>query len=284
MSCVRVLRTTLPPGRYAAVKKFIAFLLAALLLVSLCACGKESTSAFRTLETVGTKHYSVICRGGDRLAPVIHAAVETLAGNGTISALTVQWLGSNHCAMKGDAGAFAALTELPEPRVLNIGVESEFYPIAYEENGEIRGFSADLSRAIGQLLGWEVRITGITPGEVGTQLASGNIDCAVGFDSGLLSASKYDIGSCFMESDILLAVRAESEVRRIRDLSDCRIGTVSDPSVISALRADEKITKYAAGATEYLSLPRCIEALDLGWCSAVVLDSLMLTYYQMQEK
>ena len=253
-------------------------------MLCLCACGKENAAAFRSLETVGTKHYCVICRGGDKLAPVIDAAVQALAGNGNLSALMITWLGSDRCCMKGDAGAFAALTELPEPRTLNVGVEAEFYPIAYEENGVSRGLCVDIAAAVAQLLGWEVRIIGITPEEVETQLASGNIDCAVGFDAGLVSASKYSIGECFMESSILLAVRTESEIRRIKDLTGCRVGTVSDPSVINALRSDEKLTKYASGATQYLSLPRCIEALDLGWCSAVVLDSLMLAYYQHQDK
>ena len=63
-------------------KKTIAILLAFLLLLPLCACGKEETGAFRSLQVVGTRQYCAICRGGDKLAPVINAAVQTLAGNG----------------------------------------------------------------------------------------------------------------------------------------------------------------------------------------------------------
>lgn len=263
-------------------KKNIALLLAFLLLLPLCACGKAEPGAFRSLETVGVKHYCVICRGGDRLADVIDAAMKTLAGTGSLSAISVRWLGSDRNCLQGDSGALAALDELPEPRVLNIGVESEFYPIAYTDGDETRGMCVDIALAIGEQLGWEVRITSITPDEVGTQLSSGNIDCAVGFDSGLVRAADYSVGSCFLESDILLAVRAESDVRRVKDLAGARVGTVSDPSVLKALRSSEKLTKYASGATEYLSLPRCIEALDKGWCGAVVLDALMLAYYQMQ--
>ena len=264
-------------------KKTIAILLVFLLLLPLCACGKEETGAFRSLEVVGTRKYCAICRGGDKLAPVINAAMQTLAGNGTIAALTTKWLGSNRCCLKGDPGAFAALTELPEPRVLNVGVENEFYPIAYTKNGTMQGLSVDIGAAVGTLLGWEVRFFGISPDEVGTQLSSGNIDCAIGFDAALVKADQYSVGECYMESSILLAVRTESEIRRVKELSGTRVGTISDPAVLKALRSDEKITKYASGATEYLTLPRCIEALDLGWCSAVVLDSIMLAYYQLQD-
>ena len=263
-------------------KRIIALLLAFLLLLPLCACGKTEPGAFRSLETVGTKRYSVICRGGDKLAAVIDAAMESLAGNGSLSAASVRWLGSDRSCLKGDRGALAALGELPEPRLLNIGVETDFYPISYMEGEEHRGMCVDIALAIGELLGWEVQLLSITPDEVGTQLSSGNIDCAVGFDSGLLKASEYSVGPCFLESSILLAVRSESEIKRVRDLAGTRVGTISDPSVLKALRSDEKLTKYASGATEYLSLKRCIEALDKGWCSAVVLDALMLSYYQMQ--
>ena len=259
-------------------------LLALLLLAGLCACGEKSEGPFRALEVVGTKHYCGICRGGDKLAPVILAAVEALAGTGTLSALSVKWLGSDRICMDGNAAALSELEELPEPRTLIFGIPSEFHPLGYLEYDEPRGFAADIAAAVGELLGWEVRLLCISPDEVGSQLNSGNIDCAMGFDSNLDHAEKFTIGGCFLESDILLAVRSESEVRKPKDLEGCRIGTINDPVVLKAIRGDEKITKYATGATEYLSLPRCIEALDLGWCSAVVLDSLMLTYYQMQEK
>lgn len=264
-------------------KKFIALFLALLLLLSLCACGGKTGAGFRTLDVVGTKYYSTICRGGDKLAPVIEAAMSTLAGNGTISALSIQWLGKDRCCLEGDAGAFAALEELPEPRTLIIGVEQDFRPIAYEENGEAKGFCVDIAMAVGALLGWETRVQSISPDEVAAQLSSGNVDCVLGFDSGLVSAEDYSIGGCFMESDILLAVRTESEIKRVRDLKGLRVGTINDPAVLRAIRSSEKLTKHAEGATEYLSLSRCIEAMDKEWCAAVVLDSLMLAYYQAQQ-
>lgn len=261
-------------------KRILALILATLLLAGLCACGSKTAAPFRALETVGTKHYSAVCRGGDKLALTLMAAMETLAGNGTLSALSVRWLGSDRICMEGDAAALSRLEELPEPRTLIFGVEAGFLPLGYTENDEVCGLCADIAKAVGELLGWEIRLLGIDAEEVGAQLNSGNIDCALGFDSGLVSTSKFTVGDCFLESDIILAVRSESETKKLRDLDGTRIGTIDDPIILKAIRADEKITKHAAGATEYLSLDRCIEALDKGWCSAVVLDSLMLAYYR----
>ncbi|MCD8005246.1 MAG: transporter substrate-binding domain-containing protein [Oscillospiraceae bacterium] len=112
-----------------------------------------------------------------------------------------------------------------------------------------------------------------------TQLASGNIDCALGFDPLCVNAERYSVGVTYMESDIVLAVRPESEINRIRDLKERRIGTLDDPALTAAIQGSEKLVKYAAGATAYASLTRCVEALDDAWCSAIVVDSLMLTYY-----
>ena len=264
-------------------KKVLALLLAFLLLTSLWGCGKKELSAFRTLEVLGTKRYCTICRGGDRLSPQIEAAMAELAMRGELQRAAIRWLGSDRSIWDGDS---AGLQELPadeeqsEARLLRFGVETDFYPLAFAENDTLQGFCVDLANGIGEVLGWEVQIISISPAEVGTQLSSGNIDCALGFDSSLVKADSYDIGTCFLESDIVLAVRSESEVRRIKDLQDARVGTISDPAVLAALRASENLTKRASGATEYLSLPRCIEALDTGWCAAVALAELALRFYQ----
>ena len=138
----------------------------------------------------------------------------------------------------------------------------------------------DLANAIGELLGWDVLILPISAEEVQANLISGNVDCALGFDGTLVSASKFSVGPAFLKSDIIVAVRAESEIKRLRDLKDSRVGVVSDPAVLSAVRSSEKLTKYASGATEYLSIDRCINALDNGWCAALVMDSLMLSFHR----
>ena len=264
-------------------KRVFALLLALLLLTSLWGCGNKELSAFRTLEVLGTKRYCTICRGGDKLSPRIEAAMAELARTGELQSASIRWLGSDRSVWDSDSAGMQDLLgdeEQPEARTLLFGVEADFYPMAYTENDVLQGFCVDLAMGIGAVLGWDVQIIAISPSEVGTQLSSGNIDCALGFDGSLVKADSYDIGSCFLESDIVLAVRSESGIKRVKDLQDQRVGTVSDPAVLAALRGNENLTKRASGATEYLSLSRCIEALDKGWCAAVALDELALSFYQ----
>ena len=261
-------------------KKIIASILLLALLASLCACGQEEVSTFRALEVIGEKKFCAICRGGDKLAPLIEAALKTLAANGQLSSITARWLGKDRSCMEGDAGALRALEEMPTPRKLIIGVETDYVPIAFEENGVLRGMSVDLAEAVGEAIGWEIMLLPITAEEVADQLSSGNVDCALGFDGTIVRADKYSVGEAYLKTDIVLAVRSESEIRRVRDLNGSRVGVIHDPAALSAVRSSEKLTKHASGATEYLSISRCINALDNGWCAAVVMDSLMLSYYR----
>ena len=266
-------------------KKCIAFLLLLAVLTSLCGCGQTEFAAFRALEIIGEKQLCAVCRGGDKLAEVVDAALLTLAGNGTLTAITARWLGSDRSCLEGDAGALQALKNtldepLPETRRLIIGVEKDDYPIGFLENGEVRGMNADLANAIGELLGWEILVLPIHSDEISANLVSGNVDCALGFDVSLVSPDKFFVGAPYLKSDIIVAVRRDSEIKRLRDLKGSRVGVINDPAVLNAVRSSEHLTKYAAGATQYLSIDRCINALDNGWCAAIAIDSLMLSYYR----
>lgn len=280
-------RTVLPGGGADTTlkKRIFPALAALLLLLSLCACGSESTAAFRTVEVIGTRYYSVICRKDDKIAAQIDEAMRGLAASGTLSTLSTRYLGGDRITLRGDSAATADSAEEQTDsagstrQTLIVGVEENFVPMAYEENGVLRGLSVEIAAALGEALGWEVVYQPITSAEVDTQLASGNIDCALGFDPLCVNAERYSVGVTYMESDIVLAVRPESEINRIRDLKERRIGTLDDPALTAAIQGSEKLVKYAAGATAYASLARCVEALDDAWCSAIVVDSLMLTYY-----
>ena len=90
-------------------KKCIAILLALVMLAALAGCGQTEFASFRALEVIGEKQFCAICRGGDKLAPVIEAALATLAGNGTLPSITARWLGKDRSCLEGDSGALRAL-------------------------------------------------------------------------------------------------------------------------------------------------------------------------------
>ena len=78
--------------------------------------------------------------------------------------------------------------------------------------------------------------------------------------------------------ELILAVRQSSEVRSLRDIQGQRVGTIDDPLLEASVKSSESVTRYASGATVYLTPERCLEALDKGWCAAIAMDSIMLSH------
>lgn len=260
------------------IKRISALLLALALGAGLCACGEDPAS-YTIIGGVGEKEYGTIYRMDDRVAEAVNAAMSVLAASGELSILSVQWLGQDSICLKGSADAITALEEPPEPRELIVGVEQETMPLAYEREGEYAGMSVDIARAIGRLLGWQVRIQPISSQDIAAQLSSGNIDVALGFGLGSVRADSYSLGECYMKSEIVIMTRTDYKVHRIKDLKGQKIGSVKDAAVISALENNDKVVKYVESVTAYLSPQRCINALNNGWCAAVAMDRIMIKAY-----
>ena len=254
-------------------KKIIACLLILALSLGLCACGEEQVGAFTVLEEIGQKNYATLYRQNDKVEQVVEAAMSVLAADGTLGRISQSWTGSNRIELSGDREALAAIEDMPPSRTLIIGVDTDAPPYAYYSGGQLVGMSVDMARAIGSLLGWSVQILPVKSSEIETQLASGNIDCALGFAPECVSAES------FMRGTIVLAIPEGSEDDSIRKMKGERIGTISDPALESAIAAHDQISKHTDGATVYLTPPRCISALENGWCVAIVMDELMLMAY-----
>lgn len=260
-----------------------ALALAVLLALALClsACGETENGPYRTLAELGEKRYSVVCRRGDRLAPLIDAAMYALWTDGQLSGASLRWLGRDDVALEGGEPAETlpapqATEEGQSVRTLIFGVERDFDPMCYDAGEGLVGMSVDIGRAVAAMLGMEAAFQPISPAEVATQLASGNIDCALGFDPAEVDGEKYAVGVRYLLSTMVLAVRSESPVRSLSDLQGLRIGTIEDPLLSRAIQDNSQITRYASGATVYLTPGRCMEALDKSWCAAVAMDRIML--------
>lgn len=260
-------------------KKIIACALVLALSLGLCACGQEQAGVFTILEEIGEKQYATLYRQNDKVSQVVEAAMSVLASNGTLGSISQSWTGSNRITMEGDTNALTAIEDMPPSRTLIIGVDTDAPPYAYYSGGQLVGMSVDIARSIGSILGWSVQILPVKSSEIETQLASGNIDCALGFAPQCVDAEFYSIGQTYMTGKIVLAVPENSDTDSIRKMKGERIGTISDPALEAAIAAHDKISKHTDGATVYLTPPRCISALENGWCVAIVMDELMLMAY-----
>ena len=261
-------------------KKLCALLLCAALFFALGACGSDDGAAYTILETVGEKHYGSVFRLGDKAAGQVDAAMRELAASGELSRICQHWLGRDLISLAGESGAVAALEEAPQPRVLIVGVENDFERLSSPDaDGNYMGMSVDIAKAIGGLLGWEIRIQPINAGDMATQLSSGNIDCALGFGVETVDTAKFTTGAAYMSSPIVVAAPGSGEISKLRHLKGLKIGAVKDDSILKALESSDDVNKYADSVTAYLSPQRCRTALDNGWCAAMAMDEIMLGQY-----
>ncbi len=261
-------------------KRILSLMLVAALCFGLAGCGKEQIGSFTVLEEIGTKEYAAIYRSDDVIPELVEAAISSLAASGSLQRLAGNWLGSTeYIKFEGDFAALGNIEEMPPARTLIIGVDTDSPPFAYTSGGETVGFTVDLAKAIGSVIGWDVKIIPVRSADIPTQLSSGNIDCALGFSPMCVDPEKYVVGTVLMESEIVIAVPEGSDVRNIRRIRGERIGTISDPALEDAITAHSKISKHSDGATVYVTPPRCISAMENGWCVAIVMDVLMLKAY-----
>ena len=256
-------------------KRALAVLLCVGLLLSLSACSSDN-SRYRVLSTVGQRSYALIFRLNDRQAEPVTAAMDVLAGNGAVSQICRQWLHEDRITLRGNAGALDELEQPPDERVLIAGVEADSPPLGYSEGEGYAGMSVDIARELAALLGWEVRIQPISADEVDAQLASGNIDCAVGFDPWNMNSEHCTAARAYMESDLVVAVPRDSDCRSMRDLRGLKIGSVRDEAALTALKNDKNVGKYVKTVVSFVTPERCLYALDNGACAAVSMDILVL--------
>ena len=123
-------------------KKFIALLLAGLMVLSLAACGQSGTVSEEDAESVANE---IIAMGESVLDDVLAMANEDVAN-------------------------------VTEAGKLVVGI-TDFEPMDYQENGEWIGFDADMAKAFAESLGVEVEFVEIEWDNKVLELDSGAIDC-----------------------------------------------------------------------------------------------------------
>ncbi len=263
------------------VKKLTALFAALAVMLSLLSGCGESAGGVRVIDELGVKHLAVYCREGDTLAEKVNDAMNTLAADGTLSTTAQKWLGSDVITLKGtESEPDEDETEEEEAalRTLVVGVEADSAPFADEdENGEWVGMSVDIAYALGGVLGWDVRIQPVTCLDLSAQLASGNIDCAVGFPVEI-AASGMSAGDSYMQSRVLLVSLADSEYSSYRSLEGARIACRSaDTYSVQLAQGSEDLNKYAQFLWKCSDVAACMNSFTSGVSSAAVMDEYVLS-------
>ena len=267
---------TLSPRRIA-----LLVLCAVLTITLFPGCGRNGPQAisFKVIGELNREEFRVAFRKDDPLCEIITAAMEELSAEGQISRLCAQYLGADYSCMPARQEALRVVNaEIAPGRKLRIGVQDGVAPLSSSRSdGSFSGLIPDMAELVAEKLGWTFDYMVINSESVAAELGSGNIDCAWMAASFAESESSCSLSPGWLRNSHQVVVVAEGGINRKKQLKNKVIG-ITDATSLAALKEDgifEKITSV----WYYDDLNACFNALAAGDCDAVVLDSIVASYY-----
>jgi ABC-type amino acid transport substrate-binding protein len=286
-------------------KKTIALLLAAVMLLALSACGgssssdasasaepsaSESTAPYRILdENISTEQYGIgFKKGNTELRDAVQAGVYQLLKDGTLDKVAAEYSDYNLDAMlcldEANATTFDTSTasdEFKNRTQLVVGFDAEYPPYGYkDENGEYTGFDLELAQAVCDIYGWELVKQPIDWDAKDMELNSGAIDCIWNGFTMTGREDDYTWSDPYVDNSIVVMVPADSDIQTLADLSGKTVATQADSSALTALQGDR-----ADLAATFKSLEQTADYntavlnMDSGMVDAIAVDIGVAMYY-----
>lgn len=163
------------------------------------------------------------------------------------------------------------------------GIEANHKLLAYQENGEWKGFDADICRAVSAAVFGDVhniKLVPVVKKNIGKALQSGQIDLMLGHTS-LSSAEEIEFGATpvetlYLDKQTFAARAGDSDAVSMRDFEGKKICVLRDSD--SAVRLAEYTQKYALNFSLFeLPSNRAVkEAFYLKRCDLVTGDFVFL--------
>lgn len=244
-------------------KKWMALLSAAVMMLSLAACGNSGSASgsgssaassggagsdgvkFVMLDTpVSTEQYGIAFKKGNTaLANTIKGVLDEMYQDGTFAQITEKWgLADMSCYDTAAVSTPEGAEEIPEDTgrsSLTLGFDAEYPPYGYkDDNGDYVGYDIDLATEVCSRLGWTLNLQPIDWDSKDMELDSGNIDVIW---NGMTMTGREDaytwVGP-YVDNSIMIVVTADSGIASLEDLAGKNVITQSGSSALTALTDD----------------------------------------------
>lgn len=165
-----------------------------------------------------------------------------------------------------------------EKKVLKAGMEATFAPFEFKDaDGNITGFDADLIKAIGEAVGYDVELSHVEWEGLDPALNTGQLDVVISAvtitDERKLEA---DFTEPYFEATQIIAVREDSQVAGLADLANLKVGVQANTTgqyvCEDAGIPDDMIVKYP-------TVPDAMMNLANGSLDAVLADEPVVLNY-----
>ena len=265
-------------------KKYIALLLAMMMVFALCACSSGNDSAKNDKpmiinESLGAEQYGIAFRADDQeTCDAIEAAVAQLVANGTYAEIAANYpeIVDNLIFLQEDAPAAKEIEK--SSRTFTMGIDPEYPPFSYlGDDGEYTGFDVEICKAACDLLGWDFKVFEVNWDQKLVQLDAGECDCVWAgmtiLDS-MIDAG-YVLSAPYYYNTQVLVVKESSGISSSADLEGKTVAVQLGTSGEALLAEDGDLADLSASFGELItcdSFLKCFTELEGGAVDAVFVD------------
>ena len=239
-------------------KKILALLMAAAMVLGLAACSS----------------------GGDTAEPTA-AAEETTAAAEETTAAEETAAGAEETAAAADGEA--------ERTTFTVGFDAEFPPYGFmDENGEYVGFDLDLAAEVCARQGWELVKQPINWDTKDMELSSGAIDCIWNGFTMTGREDEYTWTVPYVDNSQVFVVAEDSGIETKEDLAGKVVGVQADSSALAALEDEENqenldLAASFASLDQFADYNTAFMELEAGSLDAVAMD-IGVANYQINQR
>lgn len=240
-------------------KKLLALLMAAGMMLSVAACGSDAASSAAS-------------------AAKSEAPAETAAVEETTAAP----------AENNDASATETATG--EGRTFTVGFDAEYPPYGYkDESGEYTGFDLELAQEVCDRNGWTLVKQPVDWDSKDMELNTGAIDCIWNGFTMTGREDDYTFSVPYVDNSIVFVVMNDSDIKSKEDLAGKVVVTQADSSALTALTNEEDNDENLALAASFADLQQVADYntafmnLESGAVDAIAVD-IGVAQYQLASR
>lgn len=245
-------------------KKIFAMMMAAVMTVSMAACGQAAdSSADAPADTQ------------ESAAPVQESAEDAAAQESTEDAA------AQESAQGEDEGAEAERT------TLIVGFDAEFPPYGYkDESGEYVGFDLELAEEVCKRNGWELVKQPIDWDSKDMELSAGTIDCIWNGFTMNGREDQYTFTVPYVDNSQVFVVALDSGINTKADLAGKVVGVQKESSALAALEEEENadLLNSFASLNQYADYNTAFMDLEAGAIDALAMDIGVANYNVLQRE
>ncbi len=185
---------------------------------------------------------------------------------------------------KPAADADTSLTDLQDKGAMVVGIDDQFPPMGFVEDGELTGFDVELSKLVAEKLGVEAEIQPIDWSAKEMELNSGNIDVIWnGYTITPGRIEQVEFTKPYLNNEQVLVVAKDASYQTKADLEGKVVGAQAESAGLDALKADPELSGAVADIPEYDDYMMALLDLGSSRLDAIAIDKILIGYAISQD-